>query len=317
MPGFSVLSAMTTVVLISRDYDMSHLAPAIRHAAPELHVVMYGDTGSADAEVAVCWNPPAGALAGLPRLRLIHSMAAGVDNIIADPTLPAVPVCRVVDPGHAQGMSEFVTWGALHYLRQLDIVMANQGEEIWHRPEQRRASDCRVGIMGLGEIGRRVALDLRRIGFAVRGWARGPRELAGIDVFHGREGFRPFLEETDILVCLLPLTDETRGILGRQTLAMLPRGARLIHVGRGEHLVAEDVLAALGNGQLGGAILDVFPQEPLPRGSALWRAPNVIVTPHMASVASAATIGAQVAANVRQLMREEQLFNVVDVGRGY
>lgn len=308
---------MTTVVLISRDYDMSHLAPTIRHAAPELRVLMYGDEGTADAEVAVCWNPPAGALAGLSRLRLIHSMAAGVDNIIADPALPDVPVCRVVDPRHAQGMSEFVTWGALHYLRQLDVVMANQPAETWYRPEQRKAADCRVGIMGLGEIGRRVASDLRRIGFAVRGWARSQRELPGIDLFHGQDGFRPFLEATDILVCLLPLTGETRGILDRQTLGMLPRGAKLIHVGRGEHLVAEDVLAALGDGQLSGAILDVVPQEPLPKGSALWRAPNVIITPHMASVASAETIGAQVAANVRQLMRRESLFNVVDVRRGY
>lgn len=308
---------MTTVVLISRDYDMSHLAPAIRHAAPELRVLMYGNEGTEDAEVAVCWNPPVGALAGLSRLRLIHSMAAGVDNIIADPDLPEVPVCRVVDPGHAQGMSEFVTWGALHYLRQLDVVLANQPLEIWYRPEQRKAADCSVGIMGLGEIGRRVALDLRRIGFAVRGWARSQRELPGIDVFHGNDGFRPFLEATDILVCLLPLTGDTRGILNRQTLGMLPRGARLIHVGRGEHLIAEDVLAALDDGQLSGAILDVAPQEPLPKGSALWRAPNVIITPHMASVASAETIGAQVAANVRQLMRRESLFNVVDVRRGY
>lgn len=308
---------MTTVVLISRDYDMSHLAPAIRRAAPELRVLMYGDKGTAEAEIAVCWNPPAGALADLPRLRLIHSMAAGVDNIIADPTLPDVPVCRVVDPGHAQGMSEFVTWGALHYLRQLDVVMANQPAEVWHRPEQRKASDCRVGIMGLGEIGSRVAQDLSRIGFAVRGWARSARDLPGIEIFSDEGEFGAFLRDTEILVCLLPLTELTRGILNKQTLGMLPPGAKLIHVGRGEHLVAEDVMAALKTGQLSGAILDVFPQEPLPQGDALWQAPNVIITPHMASVASAETIGSQVAANVRQLLSDEPLNNVVNVSRGY
>ena len=308
---------MTNLVLMSRDYDMLHLVPSILRAAPELDVVMHDARSSCDAEVAVCWNPPAGALAALPKLRLVHSIAAGVDNILSDPTLPDVPLCRVVDPQHARGMSEFVTWGVLHYHRQLDRVLANQSRERWLRHNQRDPSTCSVGIMGLGEIGSRVATDLRRFGFAVRGWARQARELAGIETFAGPQQFKTFLQGTDILICLLPLTAETRGILNAATFDQLPPGAKLIHVGRGDHLVSDDLVTALTTGQLGGAIVDVFPTEPLPPGNASWRAPNLIVTPHMASVASSSTIGMQVAHNARLLVRGEPLRNVVDVSRGY
>ncbi|CAJ0700617.1 Glyoxylate/hydroxypyruvate reductase A [Ralstonia mannitolilytica] len=308
---------MTTLALISRDYDMSHLVPSILRAAPELDVRMYGDPAAQQAEVAVCWNPPPGAIAAMPRVRLVHSIAAGVDNILADPTLPAVPLCRVVDPQHARGMAEFVTWGVLHFHRQLDRVLANHRSATWYRPEQQAPSTYTVGVMGLGEIGAHVAAELHRLGFSVRGWARQSRELPGIGVYCGEAGLPMFLEGVDILVCLLPLTDATRGLLNGNTFARLRRGAKLIHVGRGEHLVAADLLEALHSGQLGGAIVDVFPHEPLPADDPLWRAPNLIVTPHMASVASADTIGLQVAQNVRRLLKGEALANVVDVSRGY
>jgi glyoxylate/hydroxypyruvate reductase len=308
---------MTKLVLISRDYDMSHLVPSILRAAPELDVAVHGSRDAADADVAVCWNPPEGAVAALPKLRLVHSIAAGVDNILCDPSLPRVPLCRVVDPQHARGMSEFVTWGVLHFHRQIDRVMENQRNGVWLRYDQQAPSTCSVGVMGLGEIGSRVAGDLHRLGFAVRGWARRAKDLAGIETFAGAQGLEPFLRGTDILVCLLPLTDETRAILGARTLAMLPRGAKLIHVGRGEHLVPHDLLSALKEERLTGAIVDVFPNEPLPASDPFWSAPNMIVTPHMASVASSDTIGMQVAQNVRRLVNGEPLLNVVDVTRGY
>ena len=308
---------MTKLVLISRDFDLSHLAPAILRAAPELEVTLHGREDAADAEVAVCWNPPVGAIAALPKLRLVHSIAAGVDNILTDSSLPSVPVCRVVDPRHARGMSEFVAWGVLHFHRQLDRVISNQRDENWFRPEQRDPSTCSVGVMGLGEIGSRVATDLHRLGFAVRGWARRARDLPGIETFEGPPGLEPFLQGTDILVCLLPLTDETRGILNARTFDALRPGAKLIHVGRGEHLVPGDLLGALDEERISGAIVDVFPNEPLPRGDPFWRAKNMIVTPHMASVASPDMIGLQVAENVRRLVKGEALHNVVDVARGY
>ncbi|KHK54941.1 2-hydroxyacid dehydrogenase [Ralstonia sp. A12] len=308
---------MTTLALISRDYDMSHLVPSILRAAPELDVRMYGEAAAQDAEIAVCWNPPEGAIAAMPRVRLVHSIAAGVDNILVDPTLPAVPLCRVVDPQHTRGMAEFITWGVLHFHRQLDRVLANQRNATWFRPEQQHPSTCTIGVMGLGEIGSHVAGELHRLGFNVRGWARQSRDLPGIGVYCGEAGLPMFLKGTDILICLLPLTDATRGLLNASTFARLKPGAKLIHVGRGEHLVAADLLEALQSGHLGGAIVDVFPNEPLPADDPLWRAPNLIVTPHMASVASSDTIGLQVAQNVRRLLKGEALANVVDIQRGY
>jgi glyoxylate/hydroxypyruvate reductase A len=306
---------MTKLVLISSDYDMSALGPAILAAAPELQVHHFGAPEAGDAQVAVCWNPPVGALRALPNLRLVHGIAAGVDNILRDPHFPAVPLCRVVDPYQARAMSEFVMWGALHFHRQFDQVLANQRNGLWQVPDQKRASDCTIGVMGLGEIGARVADDLLHAGFTVRGWARSAKVLASIHTFSGRDALPAFLSGVDILVCLLPLTTETRGLLNADVLGQLRPGAKLIHVGRGEHLVMDALLAALSGGHMGGAIIDVFPNEPLPADDPLWRHPKLIVTPHMAAISSLETIGLQVAQNVRRLLRGEPLNNQVDVGQ--
>lgn len=310
---------MTRLLLLA-DFDMSALAgpleEQLRPHVPGLHICLPGDPDAGDAEIAVCWNPPAGALSTLPKLRLVHSIAAGVDNILGDPTLPDVPLCRVVDPSHAQGMTEFVTWGVLHFHRHFDAVLANQSKALWWRPAQTDAARRRVGVMGLGTLGARVAVELQRFSFDVRGWSRERKSLPGIATF-GADEFDAFCADLDIVVCLLPLTEQTRGILGRATFDALPRGAKLIHAGRGEHVVRADLLAALKDGRLGGAIVDVFDVEPLPADDAYWRAPNLIVTPHMASVASFECIGEQVAFNVRQLLEGGALRNVVDRGRGY
>jgi glyoxylate/hydroxypyruvate reductase A len=304
---------MTRVILLSESIDMMPFAAPLLDALPDARIV---SPDSNEAEVAVCWQPPLGALARVAGLNLIHSIAAGADHILRDPALPDVPLCRVVDPLHAQGMTEFVMWGVLHFHRRIDHVMANQPHEIWDRPEQVAARDRTIGVMGLGALGLKVAGDLHRAGFKVRGWSRESKSLPGIETFNATQ-LEPFLAEVDILVCLLPLTATTNGILDRELFAMLPRGARLIHVGRGAHLVAEDAIAALESGQLGGAVIDVFEQEPLVQGHPLWRAPNLIVTPHMASVASAVCIGEQIAANIRRLKRGEPLANQVDLIKGY
>jgi glyoxylate/hydroxypyruvate reductase A len=304
---------MTRIVLLSVGYDMTPVVRPLLKAAPEL-VIVPEQEGSAD--VAVCWNPRPGSLARLRGLKLVHSIAAGVDNILADPALPAVPLCRVVDPGHAQGMTEFVTWGVLHFHRQMDRVLRNHARRVWERPLQVAAAQRTIGVMGLGTLGARVAGELRRFGFSVRGYSRTRKALPGVETF-GEDELKHFLSPLDILVCLLPLTEATRGILNREHLAAMPRGARLIHAGRGEHLVRDDVLGALNEGQLGGAIIDVFDKEPLSPGDAFWQAPNLIVTPHMASMASFECIGEQVASNVRRLVRGEPLANQVDAVRGY
>lgn len=308
---------MTKLVFIGRGHDLSTLGPSIVSVAPELQILPFGSPDACDAEVAICWDPPRGALRTLPKLRLVHAIAAGVDNILSDPDYPAVPLCRVVDVAQAQGMTEFVLWGVLHFHRQFDWVQANQRNARWITPTQYAANDRAVGVMGLGELGARVANDLAGLGFRVRGWSRSKKELPGIETFAGPDDLGNFLDGLDILICLLPLTHETKGLLNKDVLRRLPRGSKLIHAGRGEHLVVEDLLEVLSDGHLSGAIVDVFPREPLPADDPVWRVPNLIVTPHMASISSSDTIGRQIAQNVRRLLRGEALLNQVDVERGF
>lgn len=311
---------MTTVALLSRAVSLDFLRPLLLAADPTLDIRTWPDPRCLEAEVAVCWQTPPGLYAQMPNLKLVHSIAAGVDNVIAEQDLREVPVCRVVDPMLAEGMLQFVLWGVLHFHRHLDAALASQRLKEWKRPLQTPASSCRVGLMGLGELGGLIATRLPTLGYSVSGWSRTPHELPGVKSFsgHGGEhGFEAFLAQTDVLVCLLPLTAQTRGILGCSTFDALPKGSALIHCGRGEHLVEADLIAALGSGQLRGAIVDVFEQEPLAPEHPLWSTPGVVVTPHMATMATFDVVVQQVARNIAQLRAGAPLFNRVDTARGY
>lgn len=308
---------MTRVALISQSARLDYFGPLLREAAPELELVVWPDPAFREAEVAMCWNAPAGVYAQMPRLRLVHSIAAGVDNVVAGQDLRGLPVCRVVDPKLAEGMVQYVLWSVLHFHRRLDLAQANQRARIWQRPPLQPASDCRVGLMGLGQLGTPIARALLGLGYAVNGWSRSAHALDGLTLYQGPEALPAFLAATDVLVCVLPLTASTRGILNRDTFAALPRGAAVVNCGRGEHLVVPDLLAALDSGQLRGAVLDVFAHEPLPADDPLWAAPGVVVTPHMATMASSTVVAQQVAQNVRRLVAGEPLVNQVDSSRGY
>uniref|UniRef100_UPI000D37D328 2-hydroxyacid dehydrogenase n=1 Tax=unclassified Variovorax TaxID=663243 RepID=UPI000D37D328 len=308
---------MTRVALISQSANLAYFAPLLQAAAPELEVVVWPDPAFREAEVAMCWNAPPGVYAQMPALRLVHSIAAGVDNVVAGQDLRGLPVCRVVDPRLADGMVQYVLWSVLHFHRKFDVALANQRQRVWQRPLQTPAGECRVGLMGLGKLGGAIARSLLGLGYAVNGWSRSAHHIEGLTLFSGPAALDDFLARTDVLVCVLPLTDATRGILGQRTFDALPRGAAVVNCGRGEHLVVPDLLAALDGGQLRGAVLDVFAHEPLPADHPLWQAPGVIVTPHMATMASSAVVAQQVADNVRRLAAGQPLHHVVDMQRGY
>jgi glyoxylate/hydroxypyruvate reductase A len=274
-----------------------------------------GDPGEIDS--ALVWRPPPGMLAALPNLRAVFSLAAGVDAMLADTTLPPVPLCRLVDPQLTGSMSEFVLLLVLRYHRRLERFAAQQRRALWHLEMARPAGTTRVGVMGLGVLGADAASLLVRHGFAVSGWSRSARSLPGVTCHAGAAGLGPFLAEADILVCLLPLTPETEGILSRDLFARLPRGARLINVARGRHLIGADLIEALDTGQLGHASLDVFDPEPLPPEHPFWRHPRIDVTPHVASNILAETGADGVAENILRLRRAAPLLNVVDRSRGY
>ncbi|RWU21662.1 glyoxylate/hydroxypyruvate reductase A [Pseudomonas alkylphenolica] len=310
---------MTRLILLCQDPALTDwLAALFARHTPHLAVLRPGDDGAQQAEVAVCWFPPAGSLGALANLRLVYSIGSGVDHLAQDTSRDtSVPVCRVVDPDHTQGMSEYVHWGVLHFHRGFDQVIAGNATQRWQRPLQRRAQAFKVGVMGLGAIGAPVAIRLAQAGYDVRGWARTPREIDGVTTFNGASSLPDFLQGLDVLVNLLPLTPATQGVLGREVFQHLAPGAALINCGRGQHLNPADLSQALADGQLRGALLDVFEREPLPADSPLWRTPGVWVTPHMASAASDSCIAQQVAENVSRLTAGLALNNLVDPELGY
>ena len=253
-----------------------HLAPL----DPGIELRGWPDLGDpAEVDAVLCWRPPAGWLASLPHLRLVQSLGAGVDHIVGDPDYPRhVPLVRLIDPGMTLAMTQFVTCQVLRlHLGDLDYRAA-QAEGAW-RPLPPPPSRRMVGILGLGTLGLSCAEALRGLGFDVSGWSRKPKPVEGLRSYHGREGLNAFLAGAEILVCLLPLTPETQGILDARAFATLPPGAMLVNVGRGGHVVETDLLAALDSGRISAAVLDVFAREPLPADHRFWRHPVLLLAP--------------------------------------
>lgn len=275
-----------------------------------------------DIQYAAVWKPVPGALAACKNLRAIFNLGAGVDAVLADTTLPAVPLVRVVNDDLTRRMVEYVVLHVLLHHRRLPMLLASQREKRWEAKDQWAASAVRVGIMGLGELGRAAADVLLALGFRVAAWSRSGKVAAGVTPYAGDTGLAPFLAATDILVVLVPLTSETRGMLNRALFQGLARdgvlGAPvLINAGRGGLQVEADILSCLDDGTLGAATLDVFEQEPLPAASPLWAHPRVIVTPHNAADSDADEIARAVAAQILAHARGAPLAHVVDRTLGY
>ena len=281
---------------------------------PALAAALPGDTlvradepdhDPATVEIAIVANPPAGALQRYPRLRLVQSLWAGVDKLLADPTLPPdLPIVRMVDPAMNAAMAETALWAVLMLHRGFHVYARQQREGVWQPQAQRRADAVQVGVLGQGQMGGEVSRRLRALGYRVRGWRRG-------------EPLGPVLADSEILVNLLPLTPDTRGLIDAALLRQLPRGAALVNLARGAHVVDADLLAALDDGHLGHAVLDVFHQEPLPAGHRFWSHPAVTVLPHVAAQTDAHSAARIVAQNLAAWRRGEPLAHQVDRHAGY
>ena len=272
-----------------------------------------GDT----VEIAILANPPPGSLRGLSGLRWMHGLWAGVDRLLQDETLPDVPLVRLVDPAMAQAMAEAVAAAVLFIHRDLPVYAAQQRRREWRQHPAPLAGARTVCVLGLGEMGQAAAAHLVALGFAVRGWSRTRRDLPGVQGFAGADGFTAALDGADILVNLLPLTTDTAGILNRAAFAQLAPGAALVNFGRGRHLDEADLLAALDEGRLSHAVLDVFAVEPLPAAHPFWQHPGVTVLPHVAAPTGRDTAAALVAAAVRRYRETGQPPAGLDRGRGY
>ncbi|NQU62650.1 MAG: glyoxylate/hydroxypyruvate reductase A [Rhodospirillales bacterium] len=276
------------------------------------------DIGDAnDIEYALVWKPRKGALKEFQNLKAIFSLGAGVDHLAGADLPKGVPVVRLVDRGLTQGMSEYVAYWVLHHHRRFDAYADMIAENGWQRLAQKDAHGRRVGIMGLGVLGRDALEKLKPFEFDLAGWSRTPKTIPGVKSFAGEDGLQEFLKRTEILVCLLPLTPETTSIINAQTLALLPEGAYLINAARGGHVVDNDLIEALDSGHIGGATLDVFHTEPLPDDHPFRAHPKVHLTPHIASITMPETAARAVADNIRRIRKGEPPEPVVDPETGY
>jgi len=308
------------VLLSTKDHTMAEWKAALLALDPSLEIRMFPEAGDpAGIEAAVVWTAhDMMELRRYPKLRLIVSMGAGVDHLFRPPgPPPGVPVARLVDTRLTQGMTEWVLLNALRFHRQDPQYRDLQARRIWEELPAPETSARRIGIMGLGELGTDAARALRALGFPVMGWSRRPKQAEGVETFHGDEGLLAMAARADMLVCLLPLTPQTRGIIDARLLGTMRPGGYLLNAARGGHQVAADLLAALDSGQLAGAALDVFEPEPLPADSPFWSHPKVILTPHAASITIPASAAPQVVENIHRARQGRPLINLVDFAAGY
>lgn len=289
-----------------------------KRQAPNLEVRIWPEVGNpADIDFALVWLPEPGELKRYPNLKAIFSLGAGVDHLFRDPDLPKLPVTRVVDINLTRRMTEYVVLHVLRHHRQSPAYEEQQRRSQWQELKQPAADQRTVGIMGLGVLGADAGKKLVGLGFNVIGWSRTKKRVAKIKSYAGSAELDAFLGATEILVCLLPLTRDTENILNARTFAKLPRGASVVNVARGAHIVEADLLAALDSGQISHATLDVFRQEPLPADSPFWLHPKVTVTPHCASYTDPRTVISQVVENMRRARAGETLLHSVDMTLGY
>jgi glyoxylate/hydroxypyruvate reductase A len=286
--------------------------------APDLPFHIWPDTGKADrVRYLAAWMPPQDLARQFPNLELFFSTGAGIDQFDLAALPPELPVLRMAEPGVVAGMVEYATMAVLALHRDLPTYIRQQREGLWVANRVYPASKRRVGVLGLGVLGCAVLEQLRTLGFQLAGWSRTRRELDGVACYAGQEELPAMLASTDILVCLLPLTQETRGLLGEALFQHLPRGASLVHVGRGAHLDHQALLDALETGRLSGAVVDVTDPEPLPAGHPFWAHPKILLTPHIASMTQPETAVQQVLDNIRRHDAGEPLIGLVDRSRGY
>ncbi len=276
------------------------------------------ETDPASVQYAVVWRPRTGDMARFENLKAIVSIGAGIDHVLADSELPKhVPIIRTVGTDLTQFMREYVALHVLRHHRNRPYQAAAQARGEWDAIEVPPATQRRVGVMGMGNLGMAAAQTLSSLGFETVGWARSPREAAGVTCYAGEEAFDAFLKGTEILVNLLPLTEATTGILNAATFNKLSQGACIINAARGPHLVEADLLAALDSGQISQATLDVFNTEPLPSGHPFWSHPAITVTPHIASRIDAGTGSRIIAANLEAFETTGAVNDIADAVRGY
>jgi len=288
----------------------------LRSAVPGAQVSVW-EPGQAIADYAVVWAPPQAFFDEQTQLKAIFNIGAGVDALMRLRLPQGVPVVRLEDAGMAVQMAEYVCQSVIRFFRELDVVESSMRQAKWELRKPRRRKEFPVGVLGLGVLGQRVAQALSHFEFPVLGFSRSPKQVPGVQCFHGESQWMDFLARCRVLVNLLPLTTDTQGILNRQTLSSLMPGAYLVNVARGAHLVEQDLLDLIHSGHMAGATLDVFCEEPLPPQHPFWHEPRLILTPHTSARTLREDTIEQIAGKLAALIKGEKISGQVDLGAGY
>ena len=305
------------ILIIMPDRDSGALVQHLEQLDPRLDVRIWPDQGNPDDILcALTWNHPYGVLQRYKNLSLIHSYGAGVDHLLADSDLPDdTPICRVIDPGLAEQMNQYLLCTILNYRFDMQRYWQQQQQGKWQGIDRHPGNS--VGILGLGQLGQAIAQALTNNGFEVHGWSRNKKKLEGVTSHIGDSGLKALAQKVDYLICLLPLTAETTGILNQDLFKQMQPHSYLINVGRGGHLVEVDLIDALNNGQIAGACLDVTTEEPLPATHLLWQTNNITITPHISSLSNPQAVAEQLLDNYRRRLSGTPLKNLVDRKKGY
>ena len=308
-----------TLVFYSDFDDFAVWKQALLAHLPSLKILHSSDIGDpAEIDYALVWKPPEGFFDRMTKLRLIVNLGAGVDSLVRRSDLPpGVPITRITDPQMARMMAGYVLFAVLRHARDIPLFEQAQRSGQWVYRHPRSPEETSVVVLGLGQLGAKAAYELQRQGFKVIGWSRSPRQLEGVECLCGMETLDDVIARAGMLVVMLPITPETQGILHRERLQKLPHGAAFINVARGALVDQTALTELLQSGHIGAATLDVFEREPLPAGDPLWAMPNVLITPHLASVAIPSSSAAQIARNVRRVSAGEAAENLIDPARGY
>ena len=305
------------LLLDSTTKDLSPWVQAFKEYLPEDEVVTWDEVDDPDkVQVAVVWNHQTDLFNKIPNVRLVASLGAGVEHIVFDPLLPIdVPVSKVISPHLSTPMSNYCIGAILYFHKQFDKYWRDKEEKRWHQefdPER----PIKIGILGLGSLGTDLALKLAALEFEVHGLSRSKKNIPSVNTY-SEEELELFLARVNVLVCMLPTTDQTNGMINKALLNKLPNNSFLINVGRGKQQVDDDILSCLESGKLAGAFLDVFPEEPLPNTSPLWEHPKVFITPHIAVVTKIEAAVPQIVENYKRLKEGKELINLIDRAKGY
>jgi glyoxylate/hydroxypyruvate reductase A len=310
---------MSDLIVVKSDFDRFHewQTEFDKYA---IEAIPWEQRHSRRSEIryALVWQPEPGSLAALPSLEVIFSVGAGIDHLKGNNMVPDnIPVVRMVEDSLTAGMVEYVVYNVLRFHREMDFYEDNQRKHVWDQRMQSAAWDRTVGILGLGVLGTAAGQLLRQLQFNVIGWSRTEKKVAGIKSYFSSDQLPEFLSKCEFLVCLLPLTNATEGMVNRRLLKLLPKGAFFINAGRGPVMNERDLISALDSGQLEGAALDVFNQEPLPPDSPFWSHEKVVITPHVASITLPGTSAKHVAENILMHREGKPLQHLADLSRGY